>query len=202
LAFSLNSAVKQASRCRSPLEDTAAGSFLNAASHDALEWNRKKTLKDPQMNTQLLTAIGIILVALIIIILWRTADAPYGKIRPSQKVTEAYERYEVDGNLVYYISGSENYPNAIIGIEKTWNLDLGLWKPMEFSPGNMKELVQNMLNKAAFRRMNLHGFDILDNRGEKIGNCFSVLNAVTTVKITGEKTVAVYTPPLDTYHDS
>lgn len=175
---------------------------LPDADSDAASGVAGLILEDLPMNAQLLTAVGVILAAMIVIILRQTANARYGRIRPNRRVAEAYERFEVDSNLVYYISGSEMYPSAIIGIEKSWTLDSDLWKQKDLSPREMKELVQNMMNKAAFRPMSLHGFDILDHHGEKIGNCFSLLDVVTTIEITGEKRVAVYTPPINIYPDS
>jgi hypothetical protein len=150
------------------------------------------------MDLQLLIAIGIIAVALVIIILWRTADARYGKVRPNRKVTKDYECFRVESHLAYYISGSEIYPSAIIGIDKTWNLDSDLWKPRDLCPREMRELVQNMRNKSSAENLTLLGFDIFDHHGGKIGNCFSMLDSVTTVKIIGERTVVVYTPSIDT----
>jgi hypothetical protein len=72
------------------------------------------------MDIRILIVVGSIVIALIIVI-WRVG-ASYGKIRPSREVTAAYECFTVDPNLNYYISGSDTYPNAIIGIDKTWTL--------------------------------------------------------------------------------
>jgi len=45
----------------------------------------------------------------------------------------------------------------------------------------------------------LHGFDILDNKGNVIGQWYSVLNATTSVQMTGENSVLVHTPRIDVY---
>jgi hypothetical protein len=150
------------------------------------------------MEIQILIALGIIAIFLITMVIWRVG-ARYGKIRPSRDVTEAYDRFRVDPNLNYYISGSAVYPNAIIGIDKAWTLEPGLWKKNDLSSQDMKELVQNMRAKSAERTLTLHGFDIFDNRGRKIGDWFSIMGLIMTVEITGEKRVIVYTPPVDTY---
>lgn len=153
------------------------------------------------MDTQILIAVGIIAVALIIILV-RRVNWRYGKIRPNRYVAEAYEGFRVDPDLIYYISGSDVYPNAIIGIDKAWILESDLWKRKELSSLDMKELVQNMQSKVSEMNMALHGFDILDNHGRKIGNWYSILGLNMTVEITGDNRAVVYTPPLDTYHDS
>jgi hypothetical protein len=151
------------------------------------------------MEIQILIALGIIAIFLITIVIWRVGER-YGKIRPSGDITEAYDRFRVDPNLNYYISGSEIYPNAIIGIDKAWTLESDLWKKKDLSSQDMKELVQNMQAKSAERILTLHGFDIFDNRGRKIGDWFSIMGVIMTVEITGEKKVIVHTPPIDTYH--
>ncbi len=149
------------------------------------------------MDIRILIVVGSIVIALIIVI-WRVG-ASYGKIRPSREVTAAYECFTVDPNLNYYISGSDTYPNAIIGIDKTWTLESDLWKKKDFVSQSMKELVQNMQSKSAEQILTLHGFDIFDNRGRKIGDWFSIMGLTMTVEITGERRVIVYTPPIDTY---
>ena len=151
------------------------------------------------MDTQILIAAGIIAIAFIAIMRWRVG-ANYGRFRPSSEVTKAYECFSVDPNLNYYISGSDTYPNAIIGIDKTWTLESDLWKKKDLSSQGMKELVQNMKMKALDQFSVLQGVDIVDNRGKNIGNWFSIMGLIMVVKITGERKVVVHTPPLDTYH--
>jgi hypothetical protein len=51
----------------------------------------------------------------------------------------------------------------------------------------------------AERTLMLHGFDIFENRGRKMGDWFSIMGLIMTVEITGERRVIVYTPPIDTY---
>ncbi len=151
------------------------------------------------MEIQILIALVITVIVLIILAIWRSR-VRYGKIRPSRDVTAAYGRFRVDPNLNYYISGSDVYPNAIIGIDKAWTLESDLWKKKDLNSQNMKELVQNMRAKSEERTLTLHGFDIFDNRGRKIGDWFSIMGVIMTVEITGEKKVIVHTPPVDTYH--
>lgn len=150
------------------------------------------------MDIKVLAAIGILVITFIVIIKWRSA-ATYGVIRPSKDVTEAYERFIVDTKLNYFTSGPDAYPNAVIGIDKTWSLETDLWKKRDLNYEIMKGLVLNMRSKELEHNMMLHGFDIFDNRERKIGNWFSIMGLTMTVKITGERKVIVYTPPIDTY---
>jgi len=150
------------------------------------------------MDMELLITIGTIAIALITIVIWRF-DYRYGKIRPSNKVTQAYECFSVAPDINYYISGPDNYPNAIMGIESTWILESDLWKKRDLVYHSMKELVQGMQNKSDEHYATLHSFDIIDNRGRTIGNLFTILGIVMPVEITGERKVVVHTPPIDTY---
>lgn len=152
------------------------------------------------MEIQILIVVGIIVISLMAIMRWR-GGARYGKIRPSRDVTTAYESSGVDPNLNYYISGPDTYPNAIIGIDKAWTLESDFWRKKELSAKSMKELVQNMQSRSAEQNSVLHGFIILDNNGRKIGDWFSIMGIITTVEVTGEKRVIVYTPPIDTYRN-
>ena len=45
----------------------------------------------------------------------------------------------------------------------------------------------------------LYGFDILDNRGNDIGDRYSILSLTTTVRILDGNKIAISTPPIDTY---
>jgi hypothetical protein len=150
------------------------------------------------MNIEFLIAVVIIIIALIVLAAQRVGGR-YGKISPSREATAAYERFQVAPGQNYYISGSDLYPNAIMGIDKSWTLESDLWKEKALDSQGMKILVQNMQSKSMEQNRILHGFDIFDNRGEKIGDWFSVLGISTTVKITGERTAVVHTPPIDTY---
>ena len=137
------------------------------------------------MDIQIVIALVIIFIASIALIRWR-ADARYGKIKPSRDVTTAYEYFSVHPELNYYISGSDTYPNAIIGIDKAWILESGLWRKKDLSSQDMKELVQNMRSKALEQNIMLHGFVIIDNQGRKIGDWFSIMGLNLTVEIKGE----------------
>jgi hypothetical protein len=149
------------------------------------------------MDVQILIAVGIVVIVAIALIRWR-AGTRYGTITPSQDITKAYEDFSVDSELNYYISGSDTYPNAIIGIGKTWMLESDLWKKKDLSSREMKELVQNMQSRALELNIMLHGFVILDRKGRKIGNWFSIMGLAMVVEVTGEKSVIIHPPPVDT----
>ena len=89
---------------------------------------------------------------------------------------------------------------AIFGLKKSYEIDgdRDLWKEIEPKEEIISGLVSNMqmrlldccLQKA-------HGFDILDDHGQKIGEWYSMLGLVSGVIIKENGKVVIY-PPLDT----
>lgn len=122
----------------------------------------------------------------------------YGKIAPDRNVTYAFETYQVNPDLIYYISGSDVYPHAIIGIDKSYTLKSELWKKREFTPETLKVLIEDMKDRVMEFYEILHGFDILDNAGNDIGDWYSILSATTTVRVE-DHNVIIITPDIDTY---
>jgi hypothetical protein len=123
----------------------------------------------------------------------------YGKIEANKDVTDSFQSYSVKENLKYYTSGPDSVPHAIIGVDERYVLVSTLWKERDLSPKIMKALVGNMKSKAREHGSMLFGFDILDNRGNDIGDRYSILSLRTTVKILGGNEIAISTPPIDTY---
>jgi len=150
------------------------------------------------METNLIIGVGIVAAALCAIILSRVGDR-YGKIRPSREVTEAYENFRVNPQLRYYISGPDEYPGAIIGIDKAWTLESDLWKGRDLDSRELRDLVQHMQSKGAESGTMPCGFVIYDNRGEIIGDRFSLPDLHMPVRILGQYRVGIDTPPLEPF---
>jgi hypothetical protein len=124
----------------------------------------------------------------------------YGRIDPNREVTQAFERYEVNSGFRYYVSGSDLYPNALMGLHRGYRLDPEtLWKEVEMTPERMKEIVEHMKTKAFDYLHFQYGFEITDNGGRPIGVWYSILPARTFVRVKEDKTVRIDTPDLDTY---
>jgi len=124
----------------------------------------------------------------------------YGGLTPDTYATKAFETYQINPNYNYYISGSVVYPNALMGLEKTCTLDSDLWKKIEPTPQEFRELVQNMQTKALSFRQYQHGFAILDESGKRIGIWYSLLSVRTIVRNKEGGKVSIFTPDLDTYN--
>lgn len=123
----------------------------------------------------------------------------YGRIIPDRDATLAFEKYQINPQFNYYISGSDVYPNAFIGLDKAYTLEPDLWKKVEMTPKKFRELVQDMQSKAMSIGQAQHGFAMFNDKGNKIGIWYSILSVKTTLKMKDERTVIIYTPDIDTY---
>lgn len=122
----------------------------------------------------------------------------YGTIVPNKNVTVSFENHQIDPDFNYYISGPDLYPRAVMGIDRSYTLNSKLWKKVEFTPETLKDTVGNMEARVSELNETLHGFNILDDKGNKIGDWYSILSARTTVKIE-DHSVIIITPDIDTY---
>ncbi|MDA8124275.1 MAG: hypothetical protein M0009_03690 [Deltaproteobacteria bacterium] len=148
-----------------------------------------------------LTSLVIAAAVIVALILLFSAFARgrYGKLRASGDAARAYESFVVDPERQYYSSGPDDYPNALLGLDKTWTLDSDLWRKRDVNGEGMQALVKNMQARAWENAVLLHGFAVLDDREQSIGDWYSLLGLRIMIKITGEKRVAISTPPIDTY---
>jgi hypothetical protein len=151
------------------------------------------------MDAQLLIVLGLAVLAGIILAVWRFSGGRYGKRRPSAEATAAYESFQVDPGKDYYVSGPDAWPNAIMGIDHVWAFESDLWKKRELTAEGMRALVQGMQAKSLERMTTLQGFDILDEKGARIGDWFSVMGLTITIRVIGDGKVEIDTPPVDAY---
>ncbi len=124
----------------------------------------------------------------------------YGRIDANKEITRAFESYQVNADLRYYISGSDVYPNALMGLHRDYRLDpKTLWKEVTMTPTKMKEFVLHMKAKADEYGVYQYGFEMSDDKGRPIGVWYSILIARTFLRMQEDGTVRIDTPELDTY---
>jgi hypothetical protein len=123
----------------------------------------------------------------------------WGKIIPSDQAKNSFETYSISPDINYYISGSDVYPFAILGLNKDYTLDSTLWKKVELTQAKLRELVADMRSKALNFGQTPFGFAVLDDRRSQIGIWYSILSAPTSVQMKEDKKVMIFTPDPDTY---
>ena len=120
----------------------------------------------------------------------------YGRFNPSDEVYQAFATYQVNKDFRYYISGSDLYPNALMGLSRSYRLDpRTLWREVQMTPEKMKEIVQYMNYKGPIRQ--LKGFELLDNNDRPIGVWYSLVGVPTFLRIQEDGAVRIDTPPLE-----
>jgi hypothetical protein len=124
----------------------------------------------------------------------------FGSIRPDTDATNVFEKFQINANLNYYISGSDVYPTSILGLNKAYTLDTDLWKKIEMTPELFSELVTNMqmrlLSCCVGKQL---GFVILDDKGKQIGIWYSMLTGSIAVKMEDDNKVVIFPPRDDVY---
>jgi hypothetical protein len=123
----------------------------------------------------------------------------YGAISPDRSVTRSFETYQINPDYHYYYSGSDVYPNALIGLDKQYALEPDLWKKIEPAQKDFRDVISQMQTRALGIGQSQYGFAILDDKGRRIGVWYSLLRASTSVKVKDSRTVLIYQPPLNTY---
>jgi hypothetical protein len=124
----------------------------------------------------------------------------YGRILPSEEADRDMEGDVVHPEIRYFISGSDLYPNALIGLHRDYRLDREtLWKEVAMTPGKLREIVGFMKAKAREFGQFPHGFDLIDTGGKKIGFWYSIFTARTFLRFEEDGTVMILTPELETF---
>jgi len=124
----------------------------------------------------------------------------YGRISPSETATHDFERFAVNGNYRYYVSGSDLHPNAILGLKTDARLDpKTLWREVAMTPAAMKEFVEGMNTRAFNLGLYLYGFELQTPDGRPVGVWYSIPQARTMLRVNDDATIWIETPDIDTY---
>jgi len=151
---------------------------------------------EESMNKILWKAPFSAFVSLVVCFFIGCAGVHYGNIVPDTDATKAFEAFQIDPDMNYYYSGPDAYPNALIGVKKSYLLDSDLWKTIEAQPKVFKALIMAMQSRALEYGMLQHGFIIKDNKGQTIGVWYSILRATTFVRMGDGNKVEIFTPDL------
>jgi len=164
-------------------------------------FRKKKGQEESSMRKLFLSSFFIM--AILLMFSWLGCaglfTGKYGTIVPDTNAAKAFESFQVSADINYYISGSADYPNALMGLNKKYTLDSTLWKKIHPSPESFRELVLQMQVRARQIGQSQYSFAIFDDKGNQIGIWYSILLARTTVLMKDNQHVEIYTPDSDTY---
>jgi len=147
-------------------------------------------------KTVIIVAVALF-IGFIVLFISRSGEN-YGMLKPSETVTASFESYRHAPDLDYWFSGPESQPLTIIGVEKRFRFDSAEhW--MKVGPGeeSLKRLVEGIQSKALHRNRNLWGFEMIDQRGERIGEWYSTAGIQAVIKRTGIDSIEVWPPSSD-----
>jgi hypothetical protein len=123
----------------------------------------------------------------------------YGAMVPDSKARTAFESFQLSADINYYVSGSDEHPGAMLGLNKEYVLDSTLWKRIDPTPARFRDLVMQMQARARQVGHLQYGFAVVDDQGRQIGIWYSILPGREPVVMKEDRHVEIYTPGIDTY---
>lgn len=118
---------------------------------------------------------------------------PRAGLDRSQQVFEDYSAGKVLDGHVYYTTGPEQAPDAILGVSRNYTLVSERWKERQVDPQSLLRLVKNMDREFGSPTSGLIGARVLDAKGEQIGVWYSGV-ALTGVEMQGDGKVRIDPP--------
>jgi len=139
----------------------------------------------------LLVVSTIVVIALVML----KADLEtYGEIRPDPGITEAFEKFQITPSLKYYLAGSREKPDAILGVEISFAVDERFWISLNpLDPRDMKRYISAMMNMYP-EIMMPQGFALFSNTGRNVGMLFSFPGRITFIKFDRFNSVTIFPP--------
>lgn len=122
----------------------------------------------------------------------------YGRLVPNDKVKSTFETYQLPPDFMYYYSGPDAYPNALIGIRDEYRLESKFWKPVDLTKTQLKKWLEMGGRPRPGYNLDRNGSDIIGPEGSQVGIWYAVKNWKdrATIKMIDDKTVNI-SPPLE-----
>lgn len=128
-----------------------------------------KTHESKKRSTYLSTGIFILLPVLFALI--TGCMGSYGKLSSNPDILHQYQTNTLPETFQYYFSGRSNLPDAVVGIDKTYQFQGRLWTKMN-TVNQVYEKI-GKLSKSYPDSNRMQSADILDKKGNRIGMWFS-----------------------------
>jgi hypothetical protein len=145
----------------------------------------------------LLPAIALIVMLMLLSGCAATSGKKSSGVVTSREATEVWHSYEVLPNYHYYYSGPDTQPNYIIGIDDQYRLVSQLWKPVDLTPGMLKNWFNYVRPRVGYSQ-SPYGAFITDSAGKRIGLWYSVRDwRLTGTATVGENNQVAVTRPTE-----
>lgn len=116
----------------------------------------------------------------------------YGQLERSSEVSQIFEGHEVLADHLYFTSGSEFKPTAILGIRNDYTLKPGLWRPVEMDTKMLQRLIDAMTDQLGFTP-SIMGAAITNPDGQRVGVWYS-RDSHITIRFEDDNVIAVSLP--------
>jgi len=139
--------------------------------------------------------IAIIAMTMIISAVGCANTTGFGKFVPDTQAKTAFEKFQISPEYRYYITGSDEYPVAIIALGKSYAMGNDLWKEIEPTPASMNHIVTNMQLKLMERCYQTQsGFLVLDPMGKQLGILYSYIGVGIAFSVGDDNIIRIYGP--------
>jgi hypothetical protein len=133
----------------------------------------------------------MITILLLMVVMLLGCAGNYGHIQRSREAGRSFENFQVQPDHIYYYSGPDAIPYAIIGIHKDYTLKTRLWKRVDLTSGLLEVWLDlGMQGTLGFPP---YGSYIFSPDGQKIGIWYSIFRG-TVVKMENDNIVIVHPP--------
>ena len=121
----------------------------------------------------------------------------YGSLQRSDEVNRMFKTYRILDGYIYYYSGPEGRPDAIMGIQDDYTLQTTQWTPLNTGREALKKGVNSINFYHSNRSQNYpYGFHILGPEGQQLGIWYSIWDW-TTIILEEDNRLRIFPPAVD-----
>jgi hypothetical protein len=139
--------------------------------------------------------LAVMVLAALTVLVSRLSSRFRGSLQAAREAEEEFTDGEVDSGFRYYAAGSEARPAALLMVRRDWELEGG-WRELSDPARDLPAAVEGMQRQAAERSRPLHGFDLLDSQGTRVGSWYGPLGPRPMVRFREGGRLFVETPPV------
>ena len=133
---------------------------------------------------------AVTLYLILLFFLSSCATQNSGKLQASTEITKIFEDHQILSVYVYYYSGLQGIPDAIIGIHSNYSLRTDQWRQVDLTAQTLKTWISRM---QAVQLVRPQGAWILNHEGNRVGIWFSGMRQ-TAVRLQQNNRVVIIPP--------
>ena len=116
-----------------------------------------------------------------------------GSLKRQNEITFMFMNNEIVPGYDYYYAGRDQWPSAVMAIDPIYTIQSDFWKPVGLQGEELSEWLSTTTIWKESRRNRLHGAEILDPSGKRVGVFFSKFDNLIT-KFEPDNVIQVYPP--------